>query len=493
MRKPKISKVAQQWRLKIEGGSQKNPYTVPESFKDFARLCQIRSGADFVPFNLFDYQVEISDLVDRCKGVAILKTRQVGASEVISCKMLHRSLLNPAYLGVAFSLGQTESSKLSDRVGLMPGSIPGFMWSIDSKTARKSEKGGELLFRPSTPNSARSLASVTDLFLDECGFPQDVEEMYGNATPAQSMVGSDARRILATTIPPEGLDCWYGRTFWDNLNFDLMEEIARVQEGRGRHDRGFSYWIDDSGWARILLHWHSHPIYSQVPDRLAKIKQDEQITEDQLQREHNLGLPKNAGSLFDMELVRQCAIGQWQPQTKHHHYLLSCDPNFGALNEDYYCCQVWDITKLPIALVAEYRSNTNTSERHRIETLKLIDQYQPLLTVFERNGGGLPMAERIQSDRPKLRVETVNTGHLSKRQNTDRLALLIEQNEIIFPADWSGVSEMAKFSRVDRRALSGHDDSVMAAAIGFALLDAALELRPRRVRSAIAAAPLQKI
>lgn len=472
---------------------EKNPYSIPEDFREFAKLCQIRSGVDFVPFDLFDYQEEISNLIDQCKGIAVLKTRQTGFSEMVSCKMLHRSLLNPAYLGVAFSLGQTESSKLSDRVGLMPAKIPNFQWVVDSKTARKSEKGGELLFRPSTPNSARSLASVTDLFLDECGFPPDIEEMYGNATPAQSMVGDRARRILGTTIPIEGLECWYGRTFWNNLPFDLEEEIARVQEGRGRHDRGFSYWIDSSGWARILLHWQSHPIYSQVPDRLAQIKRDEQITEDQLQREHNLGLPKSGGSLFNMDAVKRCAIAQWQPKQKDHHYLLCCDPNFAAIGEDYYVVQVWDITRIPIALVYEYRDNTHGSEYHRSQTLAAIDKYNPFIAVFEGNGGGKPIAERIQSDRAKLQVEIVNTGRLSKIQNTDRFALLIEQEECIFPSDWNGVQEAAKFSKTERKAMSGHDDSIMCASTGMALLEEALELRPKPRRNAVIGAPLKKL
>lgn len=455
-----------------------NPYSVPTDFKEFAQTCQIRSGLDFIPFHLFDYQQEISELFDRCRGLAVLKTRQTGFSELCAAKMLHRSLLNPAYLGVAFSLGQQESSKLSDRVGLMPNGVTDFKWEIESKTARRSEKGGELLFRPSTPNSARSLASVTDLFFDECGFPPDIEEMYGSATPAQSMVGDKAKRILGTTIPPEGLDCWFGRTFWQGLSFDLEEEIVRVQEGRGRQDKGFSYWIDSQGWARILLHWQSHPIYSAVPNYLEKIRRSEQITEDQLQREHNLGLPKAGGSLFDVTAVDRQSVGQWQPPHKRHFYLATIDPNQGGADE--WDFQLWDITTHPLQLVATWHEANRLPGYCREQCLKVLDEYDRIGTVvilaIEKNNGGLSQAESFITARPKLRVELVNTSHTSKIINTDRLSIMLSDGDIIYPAEWHGIQQLKKFSAVHREALSGHkDDAVMSAAVGFALLSDALE------------------
>jgi len=457
-----------------------NPYGIPTDFREFARLCQIRSGTDFVPFELFDYQEEISNLFDTCKGLAVLKTRQTGWSETISCKMLHRSMLSPAYLGVAFSLGQAESSKLSDRVGIMPATIPDFQWEIDSKTARKSNKGGELLFRPSTPNSARSLASVTDLFLDECGFPLDIAEMYGNATPAQSMVGDKARRILGTTIPPEGLSCWFGSTFWGNTPFDLEEEIARIQEGNGRNGKGFSYWIDDDGWARILLHWWSHPIYSQVPDRLAKIKADEQITESQLQREHNLGLPQSGGSLFALTYLEQLPRCQWLKPIAGHSYLMGVDPNFGSIGNDYFVGGVWDITSLPFQLVAEYRSNTHSAHHSEGECLKLMQSYRPVITSVEGNGGGVAIAEKLARALPSCRVELVRTSQTSKIIHTDRLAQLVEALELAIPEDAQILVEMRRFSALKREAIGGNDDCVMGAAIAFAWLDDALVARNKR-------------
>jgi Terminase RNaseH-like domain len=303
--------------------------------------------------------------------------------------------------------------------------------------------------------------------------------MYGNATPAQSMVGEAAKRILGTTIPPDGLSCWFGRTFWQGQPFDLDEEIARVQEGRGRQDKGFSYWVDDQGWARILLHWQSHPIYSAIPNYLDKIRKSEQITEEQLQREHNLGLPANGASLFLSDAVATAARGKLE-KPKRSQYLVGIDPNFGAVGGDYFVCQVWDIGKAPFNLAAEYRSNENSVYRSKEECLKLIDAYRPVIVSIESNGGGVAIAEDIARAKPRLQVEMVRTTQVSKRLHTDRAAMLIERGDIIYPSDWVGISELQKFNAITRQATTGNDDCVMGMAIAFAYLDDALELTRKR-------------
>lgn len=466
-----------------------NPYGVPEKFEDFAKLCQVRSGLEFVPFELYDYQIELSNLIDKCKGIAALKTRQMGFSELCSCKMLHESLLYPAFLGVAFSLGQAEASKLSDRVGVMPAGISGFSWQIDSKTARKSEKGGELLFRPSTPNSARSLASVTWLILDECGFPADIEEMYGNATPAQSMVGDRARRILGTTIPPEGLDCWFGQTFWkqSDLTFDLLDEIEVVKNNGGNQGPGFSYWIDDEGWARVLLHWYAHPIYCSMPNRLAKIKADEKLTEEQLQREHNLGIPKEGGSLFNYEQLEasKCdwniesieygnTLTIWHQPKRNHNYIMGTDPNGKGSNN--FVTQVWDITTTPFKLVAEYAEANQASLTRSIEiTSDLIERYQPFRATVESNFGGVVIAENLREDNYDIQVDVVVTTARSKQVNTDRIAYELESGSFEYASDWEGVGEAKKFSALHREAASGMDDRIMAWAVTFANIEDIME------------------
>ena len=157
-----------------------NFYKVPESYKDFlSDCCRIRSGNKFVPFVPYDYQVAVSDLIDKARGVIIFKTRQIGITECIAGKFLHKALLNPAYAAAVLSLGQSESSNVATRIESMPAKIKGLEFVVNSKTKLHFKNAGKIWFRPATDNATRSLESISDIFYDESAFPINFEEIYG--------------------------------------------------------------------------------------------------------------------------------------------------------------------------------------------------------------------------------------------------------------------------------------------------------------------------
>lgn len=92
-----------------------NQLQVPTNWADFARMVKIRSGGDVKPFNPFDYQIELVNLMLE-RSVCVVKSRQLGISETITCFMLWRACLNPGYLGLVFSKTQTDSSLLARRM-----------------------------------------------------------------------------------------------------------------------------------------------------------------------------------------------------------------------------------------------------------------------------------------------------------------------------------------------------------------------------------------
>jgi hypothetical protein len=101
-----------------------NFYQVPRKYGDFLEeCCRIRSGNKFIPFMPFDYQKVVSDLIDDYRGIMIFKTRQLGLTECISAKFLHKALLNPAYASAVLSLGQKESSNIAVRIQSMPANV----------------------------------------------------------------------------------------------------------------------------------------------------------------------------------------------------------------------------------------------------------------------------------------------------------------------------------------------------------------------------------
>jgi hypothetical protein len=205
--------------------------------------------------------------------------------------MFHRSCLNKAYSGVVLSIGQDESSKISERIQNMP-TFNGFQWEYQSSRRVKPVGGGNIYFRPSTDNAARSLPSVNDILIDEADFIPNADKIYSAATPSQKMAGDKAQIFVVSTISEKGEFGWFGQLFSkynpDGLNY--LDRIEKIRRGKGEHGAGFDWWIDETGWCKVLMHWRSHPIYSFIPDFLEKTKRDERLSEDQLQREYNLGI-----------------------------------------------------------------------------------------------------------------------------------------------------------------------------------------------------------
>ncbi len=454
---------------------------VPSEFSEFAQLCRIRSGTKIIPFELFPWQQELSFIADKFSCVTV-KCRQTGATELFAAKMLHRACLSSAYAGAVLSMGGKETSKVAKRVRRMPSQVPNFRFASNAVTQLEVAGGGSISFMPSTDNAVRSIESVHDLLFDEAGFVPNIEEIYSSATPAQEMVGSDARTWVVSTIPPSGKLCW----FWEllggaNGDVDVDRAIARAQEGL----EPFQWWLDENGWAKVIVHWKAHPIYSQIPDYLGKIKREKKLTEEKLQREYNLGLPELGGLLFQSNLIEKLAVGQWKKPIAKHKYLAGIDPNFGG--DDYFVLLVWDVTQKPFELVKQYRASNTSSTYNQAMVKVILNQYQPIITAVEKNSGGTIVLENLARDCPSLRFEAVVTSAVTKKINTDRLALALEAQDVVYPPDWEGCvkhkddsgnlvdGEMYRFSASERRATKGHDDTILAWAVAFAFLDEVLK------------------
>lgn len=182
--------------------------------------------------------------------------------------------------------------------------------------------------------------------------------------------------------------------------------------------------------------------------------------------------------LFDLDCVDAQAIGAWAEPNPKHCYLLAIDPNMGGA--DYWCAQIWDLSTYPIQLVEQYRENYRLPSYCRAQTVKLAKPYRVIMVAIEKENGGLPVAENLAEDFPYTPIEIVSTNGLSKRLNTDRLAVALSEGDFIYPDDWAGVGELRNFSRKRREAVSGHDDCCMAAAVGWAVIETALEEVARR-------------
>jgi hypothetical protein len=453
-----------------------NPYKLPDTIAEFLLRCRIRSGVSIIPFKAYDYQLKLNEVIDQHTGIMVLKDRQLGITELLGGRILFKLMHNPAYLAAVISINQDKASEVSSRVQEMPATLK-LTWDRASGKKLKPAKCGEAQFLPSTDNAARSLPSVTELTFDEAGFIPNFAELYGAGTSAQEMVPPEHRKtILNTTCPPEGtLSEFWGMFDEANGETNALDMVKLARDGGTNCGiPGMVWWKDENGWAKVILGHKVQPKYN-YPGYVDDVCKRRKIPKAIAEREHNLGIENTEGSLFNREAMERQAIGAWSGAFTGNKYLVCIDPNFGG--SDNFVTLVWDITKIPYSLVHEYAESNRSTDYSVNKTVDLIDKYKPSLVACESNSGGKVIVENLIKLRPDSRFEVTVTTRTSKIVNTDRIALAIEQSEVIYPPAWDGLTEMKRFSMREREATGGaKDDRIMSWAAGWAWIDTAVLL-----------------
>ena len=459
-------------KVKPSAGVKQAVAQTKESWPEFARKVKIRSGRRLIDFVPYDYQILLFSLIEDNFGTVITKTRQVGLTEFIACRFLWKAYQDPAYLGVVFSKGQDDTTRIAKRVRLMAASHPGIELASENTKHLELRNGGSILFRPSTTNAARGIESASEFLFDEAGFVRDFEEIYGSSLPATEMVGDDARVIVLCT--PNGKQGLY----WNLLSShngerNILDICKLIREGE---IDPCQWWIDEDGWVKFIVHWKAHPVYSRRPDYLEQIKKDKRLTDKQIFQEYNLGFEDAENAVYDSKLVAAGAIGFWCPATSECRYGIGIDPNFGG--SDPFVAEVWDISEPPYELVNEYRDKQRSKDYNLTKVSELIDAYDPVIISIETNTGGRLYMEDLSAKYPDRDIRAVCTNNANKILNTDRLDLLLERGHLVFPKGAAIEDELTSFTETIaghhrwREAASGKtDDCIMATAALFAWMD----------------------
>ena len=256
-------------QLEKTGVSKVDSSRIPERIEDFARLITIRSGNKLVPFELYEHQKVLLDLIEKHRGVVGVKSRQMGATQAVALRFLQKACLNPAYSALVFSKSQQDTSLVAFRCREMVKSLDGLIeLESDNLQTIRIAGGGTIFFRNSKIDGARGIDSVSDIFYDEAGFVPDIEKTYGAADATQSMAGDEARTIILST--PNGASGWFFDRADDNnpSDKDLLKMCKAVREHK---IEPIQTWADNDGWGKYIAHWKAHPLYCQDENYLENI------------------------------------------------------------------------------------------------------------------------------------------------------------------------------------------------------------------------------
>jgi hypothetical protein len=436
--------------------------TLPKRWPDFAHETLVASGGKYVPFDPYGYQRDLVRTIRRCTNTYVLKSRQTGVSETVISYMLSQAIRKPAWTGVVFSKTGDDASELAARIKGQASTLrdrcPKF--SKDSMRKIVFEGAGSLHFLPPTERAARGIPSASFILFDEAAFIDKLQGIETGALPTTSMLGDRARHVWVTT--PNGRS----GPFCDHWQEDHGEEIVDpTPMGASKVPR--LQISPDQQFAKMAIHYSEHPIYGADPDWAEKTRRRRQLTLKQWQQEYELDFAASDFEIFSHELIELAeASGGWENPKRGHTYVMGIDPNGGG--NDNFAVVVVDVSTSPWKVVAGFYENQSSRDYGLRNAARLFDQYQPSLVTVEKNGVGAAVGEALCILRPGAQVEEISTSNVTKILMTDRIVLLLEQQELTIPANSYLGKEMRVFRQTDkgkREAAAGqHDDAVMALA-----------------------------
>ncbi len=447
--------------------------TVPKKWVDFARLTTIRSGGGMVQFNPYYYQEIISDLMDEYNNIVCVKSRQLGLTQMIACKFLHRAALNPAYCAIAFLRNQNDVSAISRRTKQMLIGLRDYITPENDNVGYLKLKGlGDIYYKNSSPEGSRSIDSVIDFLFDEAAFSENIEQIYAASSPSSAMSGDKITKLIIST--PSAKSGWY----WDKVNADNegrdIEEICnRVAAGDLYNEVPGLYWfVDAQGTLKLIVHWSAHPVYKSIPNYLEyRLKQDGTDMETVL-REYDLKFVDSAVSVFSIELIRENATGAYE-DFKEEYADYYCGLDTSTMGSDYTVFSVikHDLKNNVYTLAHLYRKRQETSASHIYQISKLIQLYNPVSVGVETTGGvGNIYLEELSKTNYGTKFENIKTTRDSKIAMVSTLILGLEKRQFKYPENSILIEEMLSYRRIGAKleaAAGKHDDTIMS--VSFAL------------------------
>lgn len=449
---------------------------IPDSFHEFCGLVKVVSGAKIVPFIPYEYQSNIFKAFQTHHSLHITKVRQMGVSELALLIACYYALRNPTYSAIFFSYNRDATNSLAYRFRTILDSLTEYTTTTtDNLKSIKLINKASIKFAASTPSGGVG-ERLHHIFLDEAG-PIDseadanggVEKLLGSTNPAQLTVGSLARTMLMST--PRGRSGYfYNKGIADNpKGYDLLSICEKM---RREEIAPYQQWTDKGGWAKIVLHWRSHPIYGLNDNFVSDYAKKTGLPDDIVQQEVNLSFNSSAEAVFHPFLVESSCTGSFESEKDNlARYYIGVDTSGDG--KDYFVAVVLkhDLRSDKYFVIDMYRKRNATKESHIVKVSELVEKYRPHTVGIEvtGNAGGLYL-EDLQKMYLGTIFKEIKTTSKSKPLMVERLSYALERELLTLPDKEVVRNEFLSFQRFGTKMSAPpgkHDDIVMA--IAFAV------------------------
>ena len=185
------------------------------------------------------------------------------------------------------------------------------------------------------------------------------------------------------------------------------------------------------------------------------------------QQEYLAQFLEDAGSVF-RRVMDAATLPEQDGPTAGHQYALGVDWGKSA---DFTAIAIWDMTAQHLVALDRFNQIDYRVQRQRLGAI--CERWHPDVILAETNAMGEPIIEQLRAD--GLPVRGFTTTNASKAQIIEALALAFERGNIRVVTDSVLIGELQAYEMT--RLPSGairysapegvHDDTVMAAAIGY--------------------------
>ena len=431
--------------------------------ENYIKIVHVDKG--FIPFQMYDYQKEITTKITNNRRLAVLTARQSGKTTTAVAVILHYILFNE-FKTVAILANKGDAAKeVLDRVKIAYEALPKWMQQGVEEWNKFNIvlENGCKIYAGTTSSSAIRGKSISFLYLDEVAFIEGYDEFFASVYPT---ISSGETTKLMMTSTPNGLN-----HFW--------KTCKGAEEGTNGYEFTKVMWND-------------------VPGRDEKWRQETlealDFDEQKFSQEYCCQFLGSSGTLIDGSKLKELAysrpiqeregVTQYEAAIEGHTYAITVDVSRGK-GLDYSTFNVIDITQMPYKQVCVFRDNyigpvDFASVIYRIglmynegavlieindigeqvsDVLLMDYGYENLL--YTENAGR--SGKRISSGFGKKVDNGIRTTKSVKSIGCSILKMLIEQNQLILQ-DYNTIQELSRFSKKGSsyEAESGsHDDLVM--------------------------------
>ncbi len=438
---------------------------IPESWEDFVSLTTIRSGGVMKKFEPYYYQKVISKLMDEYNNIVCVKSRQLGITQMILSKFLHRASLNPAYSSICFLRNSEDASSISRRGRQMLSCLEKYIVPDSDNIGYLKLKGkGEIYFKNSSAEGSRSYDSVLDFLFDEAGFCENIQQIYAASSPSGALAGNAITKMIIST--PSAKSGWY----WDKCNenngdVDIEQLCIEVAEGKAFTDiPGLFWFVDKVGTVKLIIHWSAHPIYSQNKNYLQYRLEQDGTDWETILREYDLRFVDSAVAIFTSDLIRLNACGFYEKE-RDEDAIYYAGLDTATTGNDYCTMPILKEKNGKYSLVHLYRKKQQSSEYHLYQISEILEIYQPRKIGVEITGGvGQVYLEQLSRQFPELDFESIRTTGDSKPVMISTMKLALEKEVLNYPLNCPIIDEMLSFRKNGKKleaAPGKHDDIIM--------------------------------